>query len=124
MSHTRVLVVDDHDDHRETLAALLSDRGYACRSTAKLATAEQLVRSWRPQLVLYERKLVQQDAGPFPARVRSIAEHEGLSLSVVLVTTDDFAPVPDTVDKIVVKPITWRDFARDLERVLARTVAN
>jgi DNA-binding NtrC family response regulator len=117
-SRPRVLVVDDHDDHRETLCALLISHGYDCRTTASVSVAEALVETWRPRIVIYESNLHRQDTAGFPERVSAIAIDAKLAIATILVTTDADSAVPALVEDSVLKPFQWPELRGVLERAV------
>jgi CheY-like chemotaxis protein len=84
--HLRVLVVDDHEDTRESLALLLSMWGHVVRLAHDGPSALETSRDFRPQVVLLDiglprlngwevgRRLRQQE-GPRPVLLVAVTGH-------------------------------------------------
>ncbi len=81
-----VLVVDDHDDVREALVALLESEGYATVTATNGADALAYLRSTRelPCLILLDLMMPVMDGSEF--REQQLADHELASVPVIIVS--------------------------------------
>jgi two-component system response regulator RegA len=77
----RLLVVEDNDALRRTLALALADRASDVRSAATLVEAESLIREWHPDAVVLDFAL--PDGNAFDV-LRVIAETEPLPAMVAM----------------------------------------
>jgi two-component system CheB/CheR fusion protein len=89
----RVLVVDDHQDNRESLGLLLQALGYDVRLAADGPSALEVARSFRPQAVLLDIGLPGQDGWEVAARLR---RHEVLP-GALLVAVSGYGREQDLV---------------------------
>jgi two-component system, OmpR family, response regulator MprA len=63
-----VLVVEDDDATRTIVADLLDDEGYRVRAAGEGAAALEILRSWRPDLIVLDVVMPGMDAPVFRAR--------------------------------------------------------
>ena len=88
--HTRVLVVDDNVDVRETLRVMLELSGFEVATAAGGETAIEMARSYRPDAVVMDLSMPGVDG--FAAAKRLRAEPEFDSLALISLSA---LPVPD-----------------------------
>jgi len=79
----RVLVVDAHDDARETTAWVLRQAGYAVRPAADAAEALAAAAGWRPDAVLLELALPGVDGLELARRLRAAAGGDRLLVAAL-----------------------------------------
>jgi CheY-like chemotaxis protein len=112
----RVLVVDDHDGHRETLAALLADEGFAVEQAASFASACTCLESdARYDLVLLDRALGDHDGLELAPLVRMSRP----AAKIVIVSGSDPRPVPG-IDDVVGKDVEFEALLVRVRRLLVR----
>lgn len=111
-SPPRVVLVDDHDDHREALALLIEDRGY---QTSAFGSAGAMLRDLESRgpasLYLLDRTLPDRPGEELVAELRA----RGVAAPVVVVSGREPSPVQGA-DGFLGKPV---DVNR-LEDLLAR----
>lgn len=84
----RVLIVEDDPSIRELVAMVLADEGYEARVAAGGREALDLIRAWRPELVLLDLFMGDMDGRAFLEEQRS----NGIADIPVLVMTADGRP--------------------------------
>ncbi len=85
LAGARVLLVDDDDDTRDFLAAALQAAGADVRAVGDAETAFDLVSSWRPEVIVSDIAMPQQDGYTLIRRIRALqAERGGRTPAVAL----------------------------------------
>jgi signal transduction histidine kinase/ActR/RegA family two-component response regulator len=86
LSGTRVLLVDDDKDTRDFLAAALTSAGAELRAVGDAATAFDLVISWRPEVIVSDIAMPQQDGYTLIRRIRALPADQGGRMPAVALT--------------------------------------
>jgi len=86
LSGTRVLLVDDDKDTRDFLAAALTSAGAELHAVGDAATAFDLVISWRPEVVVSDIAMPQQDGYALIRRIRALPADRGGRTPAVALT--------------------------------------
>jgi CheY-like chemotaxis protein len=107
-----VMVVDDDDDIRETLAGLLEDEGYEATAVANGREAlDALQGGMAPRVILLDLMMPVMDGAEF--RRAQLADPRLVSIPVVLITAAGLEPVQRSdYDEVLRKPLK-------VDRVLA-----
>lgn len=109
-----VLLVEDHDGHRETLAALLADEGFVVDQAASFTAACACLESAaRYDVVLLDRALGERDGLELAPLVRMSRP----TAKVVVVSGSDVPP-SEGVDDIVGKDVEFETLLARLRRLL------
>ena len=82
-SNDRVLVIDDHGDLRDTLCALIEQKGYSCRWAHSADEALRIARSWEPGLVILEPLLLDGSGRGLSHKLRELARASRRYLRIV-----------------------------------------
>ncbi len=82
----RIVAVDDDCDARELLMAVLSAQGAAVTTATSVAEGMAAVRSQRPDLLLCDIEMPQEDGYAMIARLRRLSATEGGSIPAVALT--------------------------------------
>jgi CheY-like chemotaxis protein len=82
----RVLLVEDDSDARELLTAILIDAGASVKSVASVAVALDVFQSFRPQLLVSDIGLPEEDGYALMRRVRAIDPAQGGALPSLALT--------------------------------------
>ncbi|MET0410276.1 MAG: ATP-binding protein, partial [Polyangiaceae bacterium] len=69
----RILLVEDNDDSRELMCALLERSGFVCNTAATGTAALELVRSWCPDIAILDVGLPEMDGYELAQRIRKDA---------------------------------------------------
>ena len=77
MRGLRVLVVDDEEDAREVVSALLHELGAVVETAASAREALPVVRAWLPNVILADVGMPDEDGYAFIRQVRSLAPQDG-----------------------------------------------
>jgi two-component system KDP operon response regulator KdpE len=101
---TRVLVVDDERSIRRFLATALTAYGYTVEEAPTGADALRLAATWRPELIILDLGLPDQDGVAITRRVRewstvpiivvSVREHEDDKVEALDAGADDYLSKP------------------------------
>ena len=110
LADVRILIVDDEPDARELLASLLERAKAVVWSAPDVATAIDLLRAQRPDLVISDIGMPGEDGYGLIARVRALPEAEGGRTPVVALTAfaraeDRARALREGFDAHLVKPV-------------------
>jgi CheY-like chemotaxis protein len=117
---TRVLVVDDSADVRDSYAVALQDEGYAVETAADGSEALDRLR-WRPDVILLDLAMPVMDGYEFYSRMRALPGRHP-SVIVVSGTMPDPADLPG-VNGILAKPFDLSLLAQRVEMAAHSVVA-
>jgi CheY-like chemotaxis protein len=114
----RVLVVDDDDDFRTSIAMVLEDEGWEVREAHHGAEALELLRAWHPSVMILDWRMPVMDGGQVLERLDGHPRRP----RVVLVTAS--ARVRELAERYrlrfhVGKPLAVDDLLTVLERAHA-----
>lgn len=84
MIPTRVLVVDDHEDIRNTLTVALDDEGYEVRAAANGKEALRVLEEWTPCVILLDLMMPVMDGWAF--REEQLRRENGKAVPVVILS--------------------------------------
>ncbi len=84
MTTTRVLVVDDHEDIRNTLTVALDDEGYEVRAAANGQEALKVLDEWTPCVILLDLMMPVMDGWAF--RAEQLRRQDGHAAPVVILS--------------------------------------
>jgi len=84
MGRRRILVVDDEDDGRTALAALLAAAGHLALDVADGPAALEAARSFRPEAILLDLGLPHMDGYEVAKRLRE--EHKDQKMLIIAVS--------------------------------------
>jgi CheY-like chemotaxis protein len=120
----RVLIVDDDEDSRGWLCALLAEVGFAVREAANGLEGLGLVASWRPHVVLMDVNMPVMNGYDAMRSIRAMARDE--QPSIIALTASAFDDQQAEIraagaDVVLRKPCRARDVFRELERQLGLT---
>lgn len=119
----RIIVCDDDDDLRDTLAEIVARQGYTVAAAADGAALRWLVPDFRPDLVLLDLNMPGEDGLSLIRWLR--ADHR---CAIVMLTA--MAGLPDRVvglemgaDDYIAKPVEPAELRARLRAVLRRTLS-
>jgi CheY-like chemotaxis protein len=107
----RVLVVDDDQDMRDTIAAALETEGYRVRCAANGAQALALMHGYRPEAIVLDLSMPVMSGWELLEAV-----HERRELSEVQVVVLSAMRAPAGVEHLD-KPVSLDDLLKTLDRV-------
>jgi len=81
---TRVLVVDDHEDIRNTLSVALDDEGYEVRAAANGLEALSVLEEWTPCVILLDLMMPVMDGWAF--REEQLRRQDGQAAAIVILS--------------------------------------
>jgi len=82
----RVLVVEDDQDARELVTAILEDAGAVVESAPSAATGFDAVRRFHPQLLVSDIGMPDEDGYSLIRRVRALADEDGGAIPSIALT--------------------------------------
>jgi CheY-like chemotaxis protein len=86
LSALRVLVVEDDEDARELMVELLSTQGAVCRTSGNGTDAIDLVRSFRPDVLVSDIGLPDMDGYELIRQVRELGAEQGGFVPAIALT--------------------------------------
>lgn len=103
----RVVVVDDHVDGAESLAALLALNGYCVKTAHDGAQALALIEAFQPVCVLFDIKMPGMDGAELSKRLRASYGNDVVLIAITGAPEDDrhVAETFARVDYYLQKPI-------------------
>ena len=125
LQSVRTLVVDDERDTREVLCAMLNRFGADARAVGSAAEGFDVLRQWRPDVLVSDIGMPVEDGYELIKRVRALPAEEGGETPAIALTA--FAG-PDDRDRAlssgfqthVGKPVEPAELARVVARLLGR----
>jgi CheY-like chemotaxis protein len=82
----RVLTVDDHADAGALVQAILTGAGAEVQSCLGASEALELLRRWRPDVVVSDIEMPDEDGYAFIARIRALAAEDGGATPAIALT--------------------------------------
>jgi signal transduction histidine kinase/CheY-like chemotaxis protein len=82
----RVLVVDDDQDSLDLFTRLLAETGAELRTAASVAEAMAIFRAWRPEVLVSDVEMPDEDGYSLIRRIRALPADEGGEIPAVAVT--------------------------------------
>jgi CheY-like chemotaxis protein len=124
----RVLIVDDEADNRDVIAAIAQRCGAEVMCTATAASGMDVLRRWRPDMIVCDIALPDVDGCAFLERVRALAPEEGgqtpaLALTVLSARGEQERILAAGFQSYRQKPIEPADLAHDIARLAASRMA-
>ena len=128
LSGLRVLVVDDEQDARELVRAVLSQYGAEVHVAASAQEAFQEVRYWRPDVLVADIGMPVEDGYSFLRRVRALSAEEGGAIPAAALTAyarrgDRDRALAAGFQEHVPKPVPPDALARAVARLAHRDAA-
>lgn len=115
-----LLVVDDDNGLRETLADFFELEGYAVRQAANVREAKQRLEAWDPDLLLLDINMPGGDGLTFAAEMRSRSSVPIIFLSGKSAMVDRVVGLEIGADDYVAKPFELRELLARVRAVLRR----
>jgi len=117
----RILVVEDDDAMRETLAEVMVDEGHEVRAAAHGADALDALATWTPDLIVLDLMMPIMDAYEFRELQRRTAAGSSARILVLSAARDvDNAAERLEADAWLTKPFALGDVIDAVDRLLAR----
>jgi two-component system OmpR family response regulator len=115
----RILVVEDDEGLRETLAEVMADEGHEVRSAAHGAEALDRLREWVPDLIVLDVMMPTMDAFEFRGLQRLLPDAAGARVLVLSAARDIGAAAARLgADAWLTKPFALGDVIEAVERLL------
>ena len=115
----RVLVVDDHEEHCEGLAELLSLKGFEAKCVTTGMRVLQLVAEWQPDAVLTDLSLPDINGYELCHRIRSNPDWD--NIAVIFHTGSEPLPYHGVdCDAFLTYPVTTSDLVVTITGCIAR----
>ncbi|HEY8509284.1 MAG TPA: ATP-binding protein, partial [Steroidobacteraceae bacterium] len=113
----RVLVVDDHEETREVLAAILERNGFIYRVASCASDALMLLDAWRPDVVVSDISMPGMDGYEFARRLRERSREMGGEVPALALTAfargeDQAAALKHGYQAHIAKPVNPDDLVR------------
>jgi CheY-like chemotaxis protein len=119
VSPARVLVVDDHQEHCEGLAELLSLKGFDTRCAITGMQGLQLVAEWQPDAVLTDLSLPDLNGSDICRRIRSNPDWD--NIAVIFHTGSEPLPYHGAdCDAFLTYPVATSDLVFTIKGCVAR----
>jgi PAS domain S-box-containing protein len=86
MKGWRILVVDDEPDTLDLLAAVLTQNGAEVKTQTKVRNALELIKEWKPDLIISDIAMPEEDGYSFIKKLRALPTNEGGTIPAVALT--------------------------------------
>jgi PAS domain S-box-containing protein len=121
----RILVVDDDRDALDVASAVLGGAGAAVRTCASASEALEVLRQWRPDVMVSDIEMPGEDGYSLIRKVRALGGEEGSRIPAVALTAygraeDRVRTLAAGYDLHVAKPVDPEDFTIIIARLAAR----
>jgi PAS domain S-box-containing protein len=126
LTGVRVLVVDDEADARELFTAVLERQGAEVRTSAAAREAFELLRSWRPDVLVSDIEMPDDDGYTLIQQVRALPPESGGRIPAVALTayarvTDRSRALREGFHLHVTKPVEPAELAAAVANLAGRT---
>jgi CheY-like chemotaxis protein len=121
----RVLVLDQDQEGRDLLSALLQDRGATVRTVDSVADALEALEAWRPDVLISDAGTAERDSYTLVGKVQSLEAERGgripaVALTTVARTDQRLAPMLSSVHCDLPKPIEPIALTAEVARLAGR----
>ena len=125
LSGMRVLIVEDMDDSREMLAALLRHQGAQVRDAGNAREGMEILKQWRPDAIVCDIGMPEEDGYSFIKRVRALPKEQGAETPALALTAygrveDRLKALASGFQSHIVKPAKPKDLALTLASITGR----
>jgi PAS domain S-box-containing protein len=86
LKELQILIVDDHRDTREMLAAVLEMNGAEVKVTASAAEALEALKTWRPDAIVSDIGMPEEDGYSLIRKIRNLRPEEGGTTPAIALT--------------------------------------
>ncbi|HKQ76677.1 MAG TPA: PAS domain S-box protein [Blastocatellia bacterium] len=122
----RVLVVDDEHDTREVLSVMLSRYGTEVRTAASAAEALQVFRQWKPDVLVSDIGMPEEDGYALIEKIRALPQEDGADTPAIALTAfaaaqDKERAIASGFQRHLAKPIEPVALAKNVARILGRS---
>jgi two-component system OmpR family response regulator len=118
---SHVLVIDDDREHRLLIGQLLRRGGFRASLAASTATAQKLVKTAAPDLILLDVMLPDEDGLAFCRRIRAASHLPVIMLTALGQGPHRVAGLDSGADDYIAKPFDPDDLLARIRAVLRRT---
>ena len=119
MAPGRVLVVEDDDSLRQTLAEVLADDGHEVRVAPDGEVALDEIADWEPELIVLDLMMPRMDGWAFRRHQRSLPGAPATKILILSAARDvEKAAVELEADAYLVKPFGLQDVLRSVAVLL------
>jgi PAS domain S-box-containing protein len=126
LSGVRVLVVDDEHDTREILSVMLTRYGSEIRTAASAAEAMEVFLQWRPDVLVSDIGMPEEDGYALIKRIRALPPENGADVPAIALTA--FASAQDKKTALaagfqrhIAKPVEPVALAKNVALILGRS---
>ena len=121
MAAGRVLVVEDDDGLRETLAEVLTDDGHEVRVAPDGEAALDEIRGWIPEIIVLDLMMPRMDGYAFRARQRLLPGAPAAKILILSAARDVESAASDLeADGWLVKPFGLQEVLTAIQGLLAK----
>jgi len=120
---TRLLLVEDSEDVRETLGYLLGREGYDVRQVADGATALAEIAAWSPDVVLLDLGIPEVPGIEVCRRVRTTSDVPIIMLTATVGEANIVVGLESGADDYITKPFSTAELLARIRTVLRRRPA-
>ena len=113
----RVLIVEDHVDNRDVLAAVIEQCGAEARCASTGGDALQMLETWRPDVIVCDIALPDIDGCALLEQIRAKIDTPALALTVFGSSEEEARVRSCGFDVFRQKPIEPADLAHEIERL-------
>jgi DNA-binding response OmpR family regulator len=119
MSAGRVLIIEDDDSLRETLAEVLADDGHDVRVAPDGEVALEAMEGWAPELIVLDLMMPRMDGYEFRARQRHLPGAPTTKILILSAARDVASAAAELeADAWLVKPFGLQDVLRSVSSLL------
>ena len=125
LARLHILVIEDDDDARELMQAVLEQRGATVTSADSVAQAFDVLEKVQPDVIISDIAMPEEDGIAFVRRLRTKSSEKGgripsIAVSAFVANSDRVRALSAGFDRYLFKPVDFDELCRTIGAILDR----